>query len=201
MSKHKEQNGKTGASFSRNPIHCITGWMLRTKAPKSSCSHCYACEGYFHLDRVKAALDRNLWEWNTMTHADWVAMMVKRIGNEPYFRWFSRGDLQSLEMLQCIAMVATLTPGTKHWLPTKEIGMLAQYHKKVGYYPGNLCVRISAYGIDKPVPPSLMKRLGVGSHNVSNNRSDCTADQRGGACHPCRRCWDSSVPTTTFKLK
>jgi hypothetical protein len=62
----------------------------------------------------------------------WIDSMVNLIGSDSYFRWHDSGDIQSLEHLEKIAQVCNATPGTKHWLPTREYGIVKAFVAKHG---------------------------------------------------------------------
>lgn len=130
----------------------------------------------------------------------WVSGMVSHIGADPYFRWHDSGDLQSLSHLEKIVAVCAATPNTKHWLPTREYGIVKEFAAKHGKngLPKNLIVRLSAMYPDKPVtvPVSLQGVAGVTVSNVHTDKpmgESCKAPAQGGECRDCRMCWSSAV--------
>ena len=128
---------------------------------------------------------------------------VKRDGR--YFRWFDSGDLQSEQHLDIIARIAHLTPTVKHWLPTKEVGMVRRWLEgdSVRGYPENLTIRISHPMVDDwDYPTSMVDRLKGYTENIglafahSPGRTPgsgidaCVAPSQEGKCLSCRQCWD-----------
>ena len=134
----------------------------------------------------------------------WVDAMIKQIGTDDYFRWFASGDLQSLEMLEKIVIIARALPNTKFWLPTHEpkfIKMWLAKHQQE--FPENLIIRISAVYIDKP--STLIKSLqGYKNiltstvHTVTPIGKDCNAHNQNGECRSCRDCWDTDVKNVSY---
>jgi hypothetical protein len=117
------------------------------------------------------------------------------------FRWHDAGDLQSALHLELIVRVAELTPGVKHWLPTRESGHVREYLAQGRTFPENLTVRVSLARIGAAVSPSHCRLLEAserialsGVHDadrpMAHGFTECTAYQRDGACEACRACWD-----------
>ena len=90
---------------------------------------------------------------------DWVVAMVKlvywqaEINGDRTFRWFDSGDLQDVEMLERIVSVARHTPEIRHWLPTRERGIVWRY-LATEVLPANLTIRLSAISVDASPPVS-----------------------------------------------
>jgi hypothetical protein len=124
-----------------------------------------------------------------------ISAFARLIGNDDYFRWHDAGDLQSSAHLSLIADVARATPGTKHWLPTREYSMVREYLADGGTIPANLIVRLSAMFADVPakVPASLQGVPGIDVSNVHQhaapNGRACPASKQGNECRACRACW------------
>lgn len=140
--------------------------------------------------------------WQAMANADaaqaWVSGMVALIGTDAYFRHHDSGDLQGVEHLELIAALCAATPGTRHWLPTREYGMVKEYLAKHGQLPANLTIRLSAMYPDKPVqvPKSLQGVRGIAVSNVHTGApigEACRAPAQGGACSDCRACWTDAT--------
>lgn len=174
---------------------CITGSKLR-KIPGSVCSKCYAGKGCYQFASTKKAVAKRL---ESITKPNWSKAMVSLIGNSRYFRWHDSGDLQGLDHLQRIIQVAKATPHTKHWLPTKEIGMVRDYVNDGNEIPTNLTIRVSAPMIDsRPLADQ-------GHPQVKTCRSvtaghDCPAPEQNGECRDCRRCWDTNVNDVAYLM-
>lgn len=183
-----------------SPLSCKTGSKLRA-VTGSVCSKCYACKGKFCWDSVQlglarrqAALDHALGGQPSDREA-WVAAMVRLIGNDQWFRWHASGDLQSTTHLEMIMAVCERTPGTTHWLPTKELALVRQY---AGAVPKNLTIRVSGLMIDGP-PPKYACTSTVSWRKPAQGLA-CPAPKQDGACGPCRACWLRSVPNVDYHL-
>jgi hypothetical protein len=135
----------------------------------------------------------------------WVDAMIKLIGNDAHFRWFGSGDLQSLEMLEKIVIIAQALPKTLFWLPTHEpkfVKMWLDKHQQE--FPENLIIRISAVYVDKPskLPKSLEGHKNILTstvHTVKTIGQECIAKDQGGECKDCRSCWNTEVKNVSYK--
>ena len=188
---------------------CQTGYAM-AKIDGSICNKCYANAGFYRMyeKTIKPAqwarFDAVQLAMNDAMQGDlWVSAMVALIGNDAFFRHHDSGDLQGVEHLELIARVAQLTPNTRHWLPTREYGMVKQYIAKHGALPANLIVRLSAMYPDKPVivPLSLQGVANIAVSNVHTAKpmgTACNAPKQNGACLDCRLCW--STETVSYAL-
>ena len=127
-----------GPAHNLPAVACKTGAKL-VKIPGSVCAGCYALKGRYRFRNVQDALQRRL---QALDHPQWVEAMIVLIKPHKWFRWHDSGDLQSLEHLQNIFRVCRSTPGTQHWMPTREAQILKRV--KVHEVPRNLITRISA---------------------------------------------------------
>lgn len=187
---------------------------MRTAGYPTACSRCYAYKGHFTYPTVEAANEVRLAAYyNVNTWPEKLAHLIKlsvAIG-DPYFRWFSSGDLQSAQMLLDIFTVCKLTPEVKHWLPTQERYTINDA-LAIDQQPGNLVIRISAPIINgvTPVAPNSSVVLGpmstdswVARHAVnSQTRYHCPASLRDDyECGDCRACWEGEIKTIAYKLR
>ena len=89
------------------------------------------------------------------------------------------------------------TPEVKHWLPTREAGILKSFYKKGGSLPGNLAVRASATMIDgKP-----HKNLGLTSTGHKDKAPigfSCPAGKQDNECKTCRACWNININNVSY---
>lgn len=181
-----------GKAYGLPAAECGVGSKLR-QIPGSTCSDCYACKGRYSFDNVQDAQYRRL---ATLDHPDWPAAMVTLIKPERWFRWHDSGDLRDLRHLEMIAAVAANTPDTRHWLPTREKGILAAYKRKHGDLPANLVVRLSAAMIDGKAPRA------ANTSTVHAKRKpqgfECKAYTRKGKCGDCRACWDPAIKNVSY---
>ena len=182
-------------SYSLPTIACQTGYRM-AQIPGTVCASCYADKGFYAMYK-KTIEPAQVARLVSLDDPLWVDSMVNLIGSDPYFRWHDSGDIQSLAHLESIVAVCNATPGTMHWLPTREYGIVKDYIAKHGAVPSNLVVRLSAMYPDQPVivPKSLQGVPGIATSNVHTAKpigSDCNASKQNGECRTCRTCWDST---------
>lgn len=193
-----------GHGWSISAHECKRGSILRGISG-STCSTCYACKGRYSFDQTQAALYRRSQQFHDPA---WVASMSFLLANMDYFRWFDSGDLQSVEMLDKIAQVARNTPKCKHWLPTRERGIVRKAIVDHGIeIPRNLVIRISADMIDgDPIIPVKHKQVRGSTVSidravpkreqcpVAHNKAIQTCDQA-----KCRKCWDPKFAIVDYR--
>ena len=121
----------------------------------------------------------------------WVEAMTVLITGESWFRWHDSGDIQSLKHLENIFKVCKQTPGTKHWLPTREVKFLKNIDPAT--VPPNLIIRISSHMIDQ----GPVKHWPWTSTVVTSGRT-CPAPEQGNSCQDCRACWDRSTANVAY---
>lgn len=180
--------------------NCVQGGKLRN-VTNSVCSKCYATSGMYNFPAVKNALSRRAALWNS--NPNWVADISEllRLVNPTHFRWFDAGDLQSVQQLGQIVEVARRTPTVRHWLPTKEYGIVQTWVRAGNTIPENLTIRLSGYFIDGPTPDAGASKLGCTVSGVSSNgQHTCPAYSQAGKCGSCRMCWDKMVQKVVYKL-
>ena len=181
-------------------VACRAGSKL-AQIQGTTCHGCYALKGAYRWKTVLRAFQRRL---DLANDPEWIVAMVKlvywqaEINEEPSFRWFDSGDLQDVTMLQRIAEVARHTPEIRHWLPTREHGIVRRF-LEIDEVPANLTIRLSAIWIDGQ-PPS---RLGLPTSTVHRSGEPdgfrCPAYDDGPAsCGRCRACWDPNVPDVSY---
>lgn len=196
-----EPSKMPGRAYNLPAQSCRVGSILRKRAG-STCSRCYARKGRYVFADVQRALARRL---RAINHPRWVEAMSFLINHygqrEPYFRWHDSGDLQSLEHLEKIIEVVKRTPNVRHWLPTREFGIIKRYLKKGGEIPDNLVIRLSAVMIDE-LPPDLglQGSCVTSTGAVPEGVYLCPALSQGNVCGSCRACWDPSVKIVAYKL-
>jgi hypothetical protein len=182
-------------SYSLPTEACQTGFKM-AQIPGTVCAVCYADRGFYSMyaKTIKPAQFARL---DSLTDEMWADAIANSIGNDSFFRWHDSGDLQSLSHLEQIVRVCELTPNTRHWLPTREFGIVKEFISKHGInsIPGNLVVRLSAMRIDEPVkiPKSLQGIRGITVSNVHKSAplgQACAAPEQNGECRNCRECWN-----------
>ena len=188
--------------YSIDARRCVTGSKLRTVA-NSVCSKCYACKGRYVFPNVRAAMDRR---YRSLFDSRWTVAMATAIRWKALnvFRWHDSGDIQSVTHLRNIANVAILTPEVRHWLPTREYGMVRDYLRTYGEFPTNLVVRVSAPMMDGaasaefPHSSEVAKTAEYAETRKANGANLCPAPTQGNKCLDCRACWDRTVPTVVY---
>lgn len=177
-----------GPAYNLPASACITGQKL-AKVPGSVCAGCYALKGRYRFNNVQAALQRRL---QAIESPEWVEAMIILIKPQKYFRWHDSGDIQSLKHLENIFRVCRATPGTNHWLPTREAQFLKRL--KVNQVPRNLIIRMSSHMIDQ-APVNFWPWT---STVTSGEGRSCPAPEQGNECKDCRACWDRTVPNVCY---
>ena len=167
---------------------CKTGAKL-AQIPGSVCAGCYALKGRYRFNNVQAALQRRL---QAIESPEWVEAMIVLIKPQKFFRWHDSGDIQSLKHLENIFRVCRATPGTSHWLPTREAQFLKRL--KVNQVPRNLIIRMSSHMIDQ-APVNFWPWT---STVTSGEGRSCPAPEQGNSCGSCRACWDRGVDNVCY---
>lgn len=185
-------------SWSISAKKCNTGQKLRT-VKNSICHDCYALKNRYLFPHVQKCLDTRLEKSNHPLWAEAMACVIKAKDSSGFFRWFDSGDIQSLEMLKNIVKVCNLTPNVKHWLPTREYGIVVNYIDLIGALPSNLTVRFSSYLYNSFVPESITKKTSCVQSSVSKDGYNCPASTQGNKCLTCRLCWDKNVSRVVYK--
>lgn len=202
--------GKTskmpGKSYGLSAWECKTGKELM-KVQGSTCSRCYATKNFYATWIPVQVAHRN--RLASLSHPRWAEAMAVLIDGDSWFRWHDSGDLQGVWHLQNIVDVCLRTPGTRHWLPTREYAMVDKFLKDGGVIPGNLCIRLSAKMIEEK--PKVGKRLqGLPTSTVhvfprfpvkmgrKNDSIECKAPERGNICGKCRACWEPKVRNVSY---
>ena len=178
-----------GYAYGLPAWECKTGAKL-AKVPGSVCAGCYAMKGRYRFRNVKEALERRQ---QALQDPRWVDAMVTLITGEAWFRWHDSGDVQSLEHLNNIFEVCKRTPGTRHWMPTREVKFLKDMDPAT--VPPNLIIRISSHMIDQgPV------KHWPWTSTVSTKPEDrtCAAPDQGNECKDCRACWSRDVANICY---
>jgi len=211
-------------SYSTPAEDCITGSKL-APVEGTVCFFCYARKGCYLFKSTREAMARRMEAVRSMLAspietAQWVSdfaavlnyrcecteRWIKRTGaptrnDGRYFRWHDSGDLQSVGHLRAIVAVADATPSVRHWLPTREAGIVRAYLSEGGTFPRNLVVRLSLSRVDQTPAPVYLKLADVAGVSLSGVHSDtpakgferCTAEDREGHCADCRACWSEEI--------
>ena len=166
---------------------CKTGSKLR-QVKGSTCYNCYALKGCYVFKVVQDAQYKRL---EAIKNPLWVAAMTILINSKKskWFRWHDSGDVQDLNHLNKIYDVCRLTPGIKHWMPTREAWIKDHLSNK----PNNLVIRFSAPMVDQAAPASWPN-----SSEVVTAGATCPAPSQDGQCKDCRNCWNKEIKNISY---
>jgi len=217
-----------GTSYSLPAIACIVGAKLAAIAG-TACSKCYALHGggFYNMGNAIKGQQRRL---SSVSDPQWIDAMVTmllhthakgkikidlglvgvrlqkqggsrwRYNESGYHRWHDSGDLQSVDHLSAICVVARRTPKIKHWLPTQELGMVKQFLVAGGVIPSNLIVRVSSVMIDDERRRSWPHTSSVFERKTPTDAHICPAPQQEHRCDSCRACWSADVVHVAYAL-
>ena len=173
---------------------CPVGAKL-AKIPGSTCGDCYACKNMYMFKNVQTSQAARM---ESTKRSDWVPAMVTLITGQEHFRWHDSGDIYSLEYFKKILQVVSQTPETRHWLPTREKGLISRYIAAGGHIPENLTIRLSAAMVDQAAPDvhGLPTSTVHSAQDPIGHR--CPAPDQDGECRDCRACWNSSIANVSY---
>lgn len=89
--------------------------------------------------------------------------------------------MQSVEHQLNIAKVAEYTPETQHWQPSREIEIIREALRRIGVFPENLTVRVSAHMIGDPGPAGFENTSTVHATKAPQGSYVCPALDQGNA--------------------
>jgi len=179
-----------GPAHNLPAARCITGAKL-VKVPGSVCAGCYALKGRYRFKNVQDALNRRL---KALEDPRWVEAMVVLVTGHAHFRWHDSGDIQSPEHLKNIFEVCKQTPGTSHWLPTREARFLSLMDPAV--VPKNLKIVLSDHMVDQAQPASWWPFTSGVTTDAA--QITCPAPKQNNECKSCRACWDPNVKRVVY---
>ena len=166
---------------------CKTGSKLQA-VKGSVCYDCYAMKGCYVFKVVQDAQYRRL---AAIRDPQWVTAMAHLINSKKpdVFRWHDSGDVQDLDHLNKIFSVCKLTPGRRHWMPTREAWVKAPLNRA----PSNLVIRFSAPMVDQAAPASWPN-----TSTVVTAHATCPAPHQDNQCKDCRNCWNSEIKNISY---
>jgi hypothetical protein len=92
------------------------------------------------------------------------------------------------------ATVARHVPDVLFWEPTREIETVREALRRIGVFPPNLVVRVSAAMVDgKP------SRGFARTSTVVTEGETCPSRDQGGVCGSCRDCWRPDVRNMAYR--
>ena len=166
---------------------CKTGSKLQA-VKGSVCYDCYAMKGCYVFKVVQDAQHRRL---AAIRDPQWVTAMAHLINSKKpdVFRWHDSGDVQDLDHLNKIFSVCKLTPGRRHWMPTREAWVKDHLNRA----PSNLVIRFSAPMVDQAAPASWPN-----TSTVVTAHATCPAPHQDNQCKDCRNCWNSEIKNISY---
>ena len=166
---------------------CKTGSKLR-QVKGSTCYNCYALKGCYVFKVVQDAQYKRL---EAIKSPLWVAAMTILINSKKskWFRWHDSGDVQDLNHLNKIYDVCRLTPGIKHWMPTREAWIMDHVPRA----PDNLIIRFSVPMIDQEPAGSWPN-----TSTVVTAGATCPSSKQGNQCLDCRNCWNKKIKNVSY---
>ena len=166
---------------------CKTGSKLRL-VKDSVCYNCYALKGCYVFQVVQKAQYKRL---ASVKHQLWSGAMALLINSKKQkeFRWHDSGDVQDEDHLMKIFAVCRLTPGTSHWMPTRE----AWVKHFMPMCPDNLVIRFSMPMIDQAAAGGW-----ANTSTVVTSGATCPSAQQDNACGDCRNCWDPEIKNISY---
>jgi hypothetical protein len=198
-----------GTAYGIPASACKVGSKLVT-VPGSTCFSCYAMKGNYITGSVKKSHAVRL---AGIAHPQWVDAIVyllrrahgldggrvsSDVSDAGWHRWHDSGDLQSVTHLASICQVAEHTPELRHWLPTREAGMLAAFKAAGGTLPENLTIRVSATMVDGSATVRHAQTSTVHHAAAAPAGHVCPAPTTGNACGTCRACWSRDVGNVSY---
>lgn len=202
-----------GTAYALPPSKCQIGAKL-ANVEGSVCHGCYAVKSEnmypsarkgwnSNFEKAARFIDAMPEQW-AKAIAFQIRWHLKRF-EEDCHRWFDAGDLQSVNMLRAIVRVCELTPDVKHWLPTREAGIVKAWRDAGGIEPRNLVIRISSTMVDDK-PRNAPHTSTVHTPGAAHVGHGCPASSDAhralndgkAYCGPCRACWDSSVRNVSY---
>ena len=164
---------------------------------KPVCLDCYAIKGNYKWKSVVALRDRNKIDWQ---REDWVKSMTAELAFTGYFRWFSSGDIYSVDLAEKIHAVIKATPDVKHWVPTqsREHAGIKKVLAKMAKLP-NAAVRHSSGGINgETIRGNTTSTVICTDTELPAGAHKCPSKQQDNTCGRCRACWDKDVPLIAY---
>ncbi len=183
-------------SWSISAERCKVGGQL-AQQEGTVCSGCYALKGNYRWEVVRRAHERRFQALQDPLFVKAFALVLNHLftrqrAKENRFRWLDSGDLQDVAMLDKINEIALLTPDVRHWLPTRELRIVADWlaaHPEG--FAHNLTVRVSTakVGVVPKQQPFGLPMSTVGADtNLDLHQCPARAHQ-GNKCLDCAVCW------------
>ena len=188
-------------SFSLPASKCKRGAEL-AKVAGTVCHSCYAMKGRYRFTNVQKAQQRRydlLMADKSNAYYNWSRNMIELIDRKEksgYFRWHDSGDIQDINHLWVIDIIADALPDIQFWLPTRELAIVDEFQQNYELSP-NLTIRISADALN-------VGETYESGHLTSSVDSQygwrCPAPNYQGKCNKCRACWQPNIKNVDYAL-
>ena len=162
-----------------------------------ACKGCYATIGNYCYPSPKKTRADNKIAWQ---NNNFVALMVKALSIEKYFRLFDSGDFYSVDLAQKWYDIMLQSPTVKFWVPTR-MHKFAKFNgvlTKMANLP-NVSVRFSSDSVTGEYVSGLHGSTIIrDSEDVPEGIKVCNAYANAGKCNGCRNCWDKDIPVIGY---
>lgn len=203
-----------GSTFSTDPRRCNVGSKL-VNVVGSTCSGCYALKLSKVYPSAQKSWSDNLDLFRNAVENDqvieWCEAIAKQISNisnnkakkgitgANMHRWFTAGDLDSIDMLRAFCKVAEMLPHIKFWLPTREKALVSRFKSSLNVVPSNMVIRLSAAMVDG-APLQADNSSTVHKKGTTPAGFNCPAQLQQGNCGDCSSCWNTEVKNISYEL-
>lgn len=204
-----------GSTFSTDPKRCNVGQSL-VNVKGSTCESCYALKlAKVYPSAAKSWADnldlfRNAVSTDTVPEwCDAIAHQINAISKNKtkreqsgafFHRWFTAGDLDSMEMLTAFVRVANLLPHIKFWLPTREKALVSRFKAALGIVPANMIIRLSSAMVDGHPVNMTDNTSTTHTKDAEHFGFACPAQNQGGSCGDCSQCWNKKVKNISYAI-
>jgi hypothetical protein len=184
-------------SWSLQALDTCPGSIAAPGELVDACKGCYATQGNYRFENVKAPRRHNKEDWQRITWAD---DMVAELNKDRFFRWFDSGDMYTLALAEKILDVMKRTPWVNHWLPTRmyKFPKFRQVLAEMQALP-NVSVRFSSDSITGQYTKGLHGSVIVPTAaDIKRGMTLCRAYENEGKCNGCRACYDKKVKVIAY---
>jgi len=184
-------------SWSLQALDTCPGSIAAPGELVDACKGCYATQGNYRFENVKAPRRHNKEDWQRLS---WSDDMVTELNKDRFFRWFDSGDMYTLALAEKILEVMKRTPWVSHWLPTRmyKFPKFRQVLADMQALP-NVSVRFSSDSITGDYTKKLHGSVIVPTAaDIKPGMTLCRAYENEGKCSGCRACYDKKVKVIAY---
>jgi hypothetical protein len=184
-------------SWSLQALETCPGSIAAPGQLVDACAGCYATTGNYRFENVKAPRRHNKEDWQRLA---WSDDMTAELAKDTHFRWFDSGDMYTLALAEKILEVMRRTPWVKHWIPTR-MHKFPKFRQVLSEMQAlkNVSVRFSSDSVTGQYTKGLHGSVIVPTPaDAKRGMTLCGAYDNGGACGPCRACYDKRVKVIAY---